>query len=211
MAITYVVKTGDNLTSIARKFNFKSWQELYNHPDNAEFRRKRPNPNIIFTGDELRIPGGSPDLIIPPPPKPTPPEPPKFIKRVSKKVVILPEIPAKMSGEKGEDYYYNMQFARLVYDPDRGVQDRASVNVDTRTRLTKIDFVRVQESSTLSTVTLDRYDFMFTYSMDVGDTVVILNDGKLKERVTLKVGKEIFEHPGHFALRPRRVGTSGWP
>lgn len=57
---TYTVKKGDNLTHIARRFGIGSWRELYNHPRNAEFKRKRPNPNLIFPGDLLFIPGDEP-------------------------------------------------------------------------------------------------------------------------------------------------------
>jgi len=53
---TYVVKPGDNLTKIARKFGIASWRDLYNDPQNAAFKRKRPNPNIIFPGDTLYVP-----------------------------------------------------------------------------------------------------------------------------------------------------------
>ena len=56
MAHSYIVKAGDNLSSIARQHGLKSWQELYNHPDNGGFRSKRPNPNLIFPGDLLIIP-----------------------------------------------------------------------------------------------------------------------------------------------------------
>ena len=54
---TYIVKPGDNLTVIARKFGVASWRELYNHPRNADFRRMRPNPNLIYPGDRLFVPG----------------------------------------------------------------------------------------------------------------------------------------------------------
>ncbi|MGD2063330.1 MAG: peptidoglycan-binding domain-containing protein [Nitrospirota bacterium] len=33
-----------------------SWEKIYYHPDNAEFRRMRPNPNVIHAGDRLVIP-----------------------------------------------------------------------------------------------------------------------------------------------------------
>lgn len=56
---TYIVKKGDNLTHIARRFGIKSWRALYNHPRNADFRRKRPNPNLIYPGDLLYVPGGA--------------------------------------------------------------------------------------------------------------------------------------------------------
>jgi hypothetical protein len=33
-----------------------TWQDLYNHPFNAAFRLKRPNPNLIYPGDVVMIP-----------------------------------------------------------------------------------------------------------------------------------------------------------
>jgi len=53
---THVVKPGDTLAAIAKKYGLKSWQELYNHPTNAAFRAKRPNPNQISVGDQIVIP-----------------------------------------------------------------------------------------------------------------------------------------------------------
>ncbi|OQY28749.1 MAG: hypothetical protein B6244_06200 [Candidatus Cloacimonetes bacterium 4572_55] len=52
---TYTVRQGDCLSSIGKKFGLK-WQAIYDHPDNADFKQKRPNPNIIYPGDELFIP-----------------------------------------------------------------------------------------------------------------------------------------------------------
>ena len=54
---TYTVQRGDNLNKIAKKFGVKSWRDLYNHPRNAGFRQKRPNPNIILPGDVMYVPG----------------------------------------------------------------------------------------------------------------------------------------------------------
>lgn len=54
--IDYIVVKGDCLSSIAHKFNLPSWKTIYNHPDNAEFKKKRPNPNLIYPGDALKIP-----------------------------------------------------------------------------------------------------------------------------------------------------------
>lgn len=55
----YVVKQGDCLASIAKKFGFPDWRVIYNHPQNASFKKKRPNPNIIHPGDALFIPDAS--------------------------------------------------------------------------------------------------------------------------------------------------------
>jgi LysM domain len=56
LSFTYTVKSGDTLTAIAKRHGFSSWQEVYNHPLNAPFRVKRPNPNRIFPNDHLEIP-----------------------------------------------------------------------------------------------------------------------------------------------------------
>lgn len=52
----YLVKRGDTLVAISARFGFSSWRDLYNHPVNAAFKLKRPNPDKIFVGDELNIP-----------------------------------------------------------------------------------------------------------------------------------------------------------
>jgi hypothetical protein len=74
MSIPYTVKSGGYLGKIALDHGFKDWREVYDHPDNAEFRRKRPDPNKIFPGDVLMIPTAGPSPS--PTPPPTPPTPP---------------------------------------------------------------------------------------------------------------------------------------
>jgi hypothetical protein len=59
MATPYTVKPGDTLSAIARSHSM-TWQDLYNHPDNAAFRRKRPNPNLIYPGDIVMVPDNLP-------------------------------------------------------------------------------------------------------------------------------------------------------
>ena len=60
MSFPYIVVRGDNLSSIARRHGLGSWMDIYFHPDNGEFRLKRRNPNLIFPGDVVMIPGGDP-------------------------------------------------------------------------------------------------------------------------------------------------------
>jgi hypothetical protein len=59
MSTAYTVQRGDNLSVIAKRNGLRSWKEIYNDPENADFRRKRPNPNLIFPGDVVMIPVGS--------------------------------------------------------------------------------------------------------------------------------------------------------
>jgi hypothetical protein len=65
---TYVVKAGDTLSGIAHKNGYKSWEELYSHPENQAFRTKRPNPNSIFPGDVLILPDAGPSAPMTPSP-----------------------------------------------------------------------------------------------------------------------------------------------
>src|SRR5262245_24346589 len=61
LSTEYVVKSGDTLVKIAKEHGFADWREIYNHPDNRAFKTKRPNPDRIFPGDVLMIPGGPSD------------------------------------------------------------------------------------------------------------------------------------------------------
>ena len=56
MGTRYTVQRGDTLSRIAARHGLPSWRMVYNSPDNAEFRRKRPNPNLIQPGDVLILP-----------------------------------------------------------------------------------------------------------------------------------------------------------
>jgi len=212
VSITYIVKTGDTLTSIAKKFNRPSWQELYYHPENADFRRKRPNPNLIFTGDAIQIPGPA-DPPIPPFPRPTPPPapPPAKVSKVNKKSVYLPEQDSKRADDKGSDWYYMMRFAKVVADPDSAVIEGGSAEVDPSATISRIDYVRRQDSSTFGMVTIDHYDFTFSFDKRTPSAeVMIFLEGQNRERVSPAVAEEIYNHPGHFVLRPRKPGTSGY-
>ncbi|MBN2170813.1 MAG: peptidoglycan-binding protein [Candidatus Krumholzibacteriota bacterium] len=49
------VTQGDCLLSLAKEHGF-SWETLWNHPDNAELKRLRKDPNALKPGDVLVIP-----------------------------------------------------------------------------------------------------------------------------------------------------------
>ena len=63
MSDTYTVQRGDNLTKIARRNGYPSWRVIYNHPDNAAFRRKRRNPDLILPGDVIVLPDQPPTTL----------------------------------------------------------------------------------------------------------------------------------------------------
>ena len=56
MASTYIARQGDCLSSIAAQHGFRDWRTIYQHAANAGLRDKRPDPNVLYPGDEVHIP-----------------------------------------------------------------------------------------------------------------------------------------------------------
>ena len=52
----YTVQQGEWLAKITRLYGFGDWRKIYNHPDNAQLRCLRPNPNVLYPGDRIFIP-----------------------------------------------------------------------------------------------------------------------------------------------------------
>ena len=52
----HTVKQGECLMGIALRHGFQDWKRIYEHPENAALRRKRPHPHILHPGDDLFIP-----------------------------------------------------------------------------------------------------------------------------------------------------------
>ncbi|MBL9039616.1 MAG: peptidoglycan-binding protein [Archangium sp.] len=56
MPQTHVVKQGECLSLIAASYGFPDYTVVYNDPANQELRKKRPNPDLLYPGDEISIP-----------------------------------------------------------------------------------------------------------------------------------------------------------
>ena len=56
MAPTHVVRRGECLATIARRYGVSDWRTIYDHAENADYRERRPDPNVIYPGDRLFVP-----------------------------------------------------------------------------------------------------------------------------------------------------------
>jgi len=53
---SYTVQQGDHLSGIAEQFGFQNIDTIWNHPNNADLKKARKDPHILFPGDEVFIP-----------------------------------------------------------------------------------------------------------------------------------------------------------
>jgi hypothetical protein len=56
MAEYYTVEQGDHLSKIAKDNGFTDYTVIWDHPDNADLKKQRQNPNVLFPGDQVFIP-----------------------------------------------------------------------------------------------------------------------------------------------------------
>jgi N-acetylmuramoyl-L-alanine amidase len=52
----HTVTQGDCLSSIAQRYGFLDYLTIWNRPENADLKRRRPDPNILLPGDRLFVP-----------------------------------------------------------------------------------------------------------------------------------------------------------
>jgi N-acetylmuramoyl-L-alanine amidase len=52
----HTARQGECFSSIAKQYGFANWRTIYDHPENAALRQKRPNPNTLAPGDVIFIP-----------------------------------------------------------------------------------------------------------------------------------------------------------
>jgi N-acetylmuramoyl-L-alanine amidase len=56
MGKTVEAKKGDCVISIASAAGFADWRSIYHAPENAELRKKRPDPHVLAEGDKVFVP-----------------------------------------------------------------------------------------------------------------------------------------------------------
>lgn len=52
----YTVEQGDHLSKIAKDNGFTDYTIIWDHPNNADLKKQRQNPNILLPGDQVFIP-----------------------------------------------------------------------------------------------------------------------------------------------------------
>lgn len=52
----YTVVQGDHISKIAKDNGFTDYSVIWDHPNNADLKKQRQNPNILLAGDQVFIP-----------------------------------------------------------------------------------------------------------------------------------------------------------
>jgi hypothetical protein len=56
MATNHEVAQGEHLSTIASEYGFHDYTIIWDHPNNAQLKAQRQNPNILLPGDSVYIP-----------------------------------------------------------------------------------------------------------------------------------------------------------
>lgn len=52
----HTIVQGEHISGLAEQYGFSSYKRIWDHGQNAELKKKRQNPNVLFPGDRLFIP-----------------------------------------------------------------------------------------------------------------------------------------------------------
>jgi hypothetical protein len=52
----HTVEQGEWIGSIAKDYGFYDWHTIYNAPENADLRNSRPEPHLLYPGDQVFVP-----------------------------------------------------------------------------------------------------------------------------------------------------------
>ena len=63
MTTLHIVKQGEFLSSIVKKYGYTDFTPVWNHPDNAQLKQLRGSPNVLFPGDRLHVPDAETDKV----------------------------------------------------------------------------------------------------------------------------------------------------
>ena len=63
MAEVHSIAQGEHLSQLARKYGFRSYLTIWNHPNNEALKKLRQDPNILYPGDSLYIPDIEPKVV----------------------------------------------------------------------------------------------------------------------------------------------------
>lgn len=56
MSSVHTVKQGEHIVRLANQYGFRSHKTIWDHPENADLRALRQNPNVLLPGDQVYIP-----------------------------------------------------------------------------------------------------------------------------------------------------------
>jgi hypothetical protein len=56
MGSNYTVQQGDHLAKIAKEFGIPDYHRIWDAPENADLRKLRDNPHVLFPGDVIFVP-----------------------------------------------------------------------------------------------------------------------------------------------------------
>lgn len=52
----HTVQQGEWIASIAKQYRFHDWHKIYDHSENSDLRRNRPDPHLLYPGDQVFVP-----------------------------------------------------------------------------------------------------------------------------------------------------------